>query len=541
MKTKENPSFALEDTLAVYGIRNNPFPVDETDDFYFSTPILVKQVDVLRNLVEYGDLLLIISGVEGAGKSTFLNQFLLTADKRWKCCRINAREEMTIDSLVDELLRSFDAQGDEALLRAHLADVHAKGDVAMIAVDDAHFLSQGCSEFLLGLAEERGRIELRLLLTTEPGRLSFSTNDAKHVHVVVLQPFDLQQSSDYLHTRLSYAGLVGDSPFNASVVADIYHDSGGLPGTIHPPALHTLLANTNMSQDGFGIRPPTKTTRTMITVAVALAIAAGAAVFLRPEAAIEPLAAGDPGTTGEVQGRLASGDPQVAAAGSDSTDDDKQTAQSADPFTGESRDGRGRATQAGIVPDNPLHSRHPWRSDAKAESVTATKPAEKADSGTPIIVRVGTSGDAKVFILDESGVSTTPAVTVTSPAPAKREVPVRNIEPTARLAGNVAPSAEKQAAHDLDWLRKQDPSHYVIQVVGTRDASAVSKFLDHHELGSKGAWFVTTHENKPWYVVVYGMYPDNSSARAAIETLPERLRAGSPWPRSVASVIESAR
>jgi PAS domain S-box-containing protein len=32
----------------------------------------------------------------------------------------------------------------------------------------------------------------------------------------------------------------------------------------------------------------------------------------------------------------------------------------------ESRDGRGRAKQAGIVPDNPLHSRHPWRSDARA-------------------------------------------------------------------------------------------------------------------------------------------------------------------------------
>ncbi len=32
-----------------------------------------------------------------------------------------------------------------------------------------------------------------------------------------------------------------------------------------------------------------------------------------------------------------------------------------------SRDGRGRAKQAGIVPDNPLHSRPPWRSVARAE------------------------------------------------------------------------------------------------------------------------------------------------------------------------------
>jgi DamX protein len=531
VKTKHKPAFALEDTLAVYGIRSNPFPVDETDEFFFSTPILAKQMDVLRNLVEYGDLLLVISGVEGAGKTTFLNQFLLTADKRWKYCRLDAREEMTVDSLVDGLLRSFglNARGDEALLRAHLADIHANGDVAMVAVDDAHLLPQICTEFLLRLAEERGRIELRLLLTTEPGRLGFSTNDAKHVHVVVLQPFDLQQSGDYLHTRLRVAGLVGDSPFSASMVGDIQQDSGGLPGAIHPSALHTLLANTEMSQFRSGlprrpassillrprlgrpaspylVRPWTRTssihglvtrctsmtTRTMVAVAVALVIAGGAAVFLALEAGMEPMAAGDAVTSGEAQGPTTSGDPQIAAAGRGSTDDQKRTARIAEPFS---------------------------------ESVTATVPVSREDSGAPMVLRAHTSSDAKVLVLDENGISMTPAVAVTSPANAKA----------------ASAPAKAQAAHDLDWLRKQEPSHYVIQVVGTRDASAVSKFLDDHELGSKGAWFVTTHESKPWYVVVYGLYPDKRSARAAIERLPERLRAGSPWPRSVASVIESTR
>jgi DamX protein len=77
-------------------------------------------------------------------------------------------------------------------------------------------------------------------------------------------------------------------------------------------------------------------------------------------------------------------------------------------------------------------------------------------------------------------------------------------------------------------------------LVGTRDAGAAGKFLEDHELGSQGAWFVTSHENKPWYIVVYGIYPDNSSARTAINALPETLRARSPWPRSVASVVENA-
>ncbi len=115
MKTKGKPAFALEDTLAVHGIRHNPFPIDEADDVFFSTPTLTKQIDGLRNLVEFGDLLLVVSGAEGAGKTTFLNQFILAADKRWHCCRIDARAAMTLDSLVDELLRGFGlkAPGDE--------------------------------------------------------------------------------------------------------------------------------------------------------------------------------------------------------------------------------------------------------------------------------------------------------------------------------------------------------------------------------------------------------------------------------------------
>jgi len=539
VKTKEKPAFALEDTLAVYGIRSNPFPVDETDEFFFSTPILAKQMDVLRNLVEYGDLLLVISGVEGAGKTTFLNQFLLTSDKRWNCCRLDARENMSIDSLVDGLLRSFDikargenTQSDEALLRAHLADIHANGEVAMIAVDDAHLLPQISTEFLLRLAEERGPVELRLLLTTEPGRLGFSTNDAKHVHVVVLQPFDLQQSGDYLHTRLSAAGLVGDSPFSASVVGDIHQDSGGLPGTIHSSALHTLLANTDISQFRSGLGRPWRagmTTGTMAAVAVAVVMAVGAALLLRPDARMEPVAAGDPEAIGEVQGAVTSGDPQVTVGGPVSKDDQERTTRIAEHFADPAPRPFADEPRAGIVPDNSLHSRDPWRSDgrvkATGESGAATLPAGKEDSGSPLVVQAHTGSDAKVLVLNENVLSMTPVVAITSPADAKA----------------ASGPAMARAAHDLDWLRQQDPSHYVIQVVGTRDASAVSKFLDDHKMGSKGAWFVTTHESKPWYVVVYGLYPDSRSARAAIETLSEQLRAGSPWPRSVASVIESTR
>jgi DamX protein len=515
-------AFALEDTLAVYGIDKNPFPIDETDEFFFSTPMLEKQFDVLRNLVEYGELLLVVSGVEGAGKTTFLNQVFLVSDKRWSCCRIDGRPAMTIGTLVDELLDGFgltargdDAQGDEALLREHLSAVHADGNIAIVAVDDAHLLPQICIEFLLTLAENRDQIELRLLLSTEPGRLGFPTNDPKRVHVVVLQPLDVAQTGDYIHTRLSHAGLGGDSPFSAAVIDGIYQDSAGLPGTIHSLALHTLLANTDTSLLS---RRSLHMPRAMIYVVAALAVAGAVALFLRPDTRVDSMTAADATRTGTVRGSIAGAMPAGGASNSQVPGHDGPGPEGAQPtpFTG---------------------------------SVVAKAPASGTHGSAPSKVSVQTAGGARVFSLDEAGTGpNSPIAAATTAAksqPSAKDETRNNIEAVVRLASNVTPSAstptKSQARHDLDWLRKQNPSHYVIQLVGTRHAAAAGKFVDDHKLGSKAAWFVTSHENKPWYVVVYGIYPDNASARAAIKTLPDTLRAGSPWPRSVASVVESAR
>ena len=518
MKSNEKFAYALEDSLAVFGIRKNPFPIDDTDDFFFSTPTLGKQADALRNLVNYSELLLVVSGVEGAGKTTFLNQFLLTADKSWRCCRVDANSSMTIDSLVDQLLTGFglsargdDAQSDETLLLAHLSNLHASGDIALLSVDDAHLLPQICTEFLLALAEQHDDIDLRLLLATEPGRVGFSTHDSKRVHVAVLKPFDTQQSGDYLNSRLSYAGLVGDSPFSGSVVDDIHQDTGGLPGAIHPPALHTLLANS----DTYRLRRRTPMTKRVIAyVALVLVIGASAALVFAPESGLDRVAVRGPGTTGKVEGRITTRAVTTAADESRSVSPPRRETRSA-------------------------------AAEAPSGVVTAEEQTKQTHDEATIVVVASAGGDVKVFTLDDKGASTTAAVAVTSPVPVKGEVSAGNNEPIASLASNVTPAAirssKPQAARDLGWLRRQNPSHYVIQVLGVRDTSAVHQFFDTHKLAAKGAWYVTSHENKPWYVVVYGVYPDRASARAAIKSLPGALRAGSPWPRSVASVIESAR
>ena len=76
--------------------------------------------------------------------------------------------------------------------------------------------------------------------------------------------------------------------------------------------------------------------------------------------------------------------------------------------------------------------------------------------------------------------------------------------------------------------------------MGTHDPEAVSRFVRHNRLKRNTAWFSTRYQDRPWYVVVYGRYPNKTKARAAIKKLSRPLRTGRPWPRAIAGILSAA-
>jgi len=86
------------------------------------------------------------------------------------------------------------------------------------------------------------------------------------------------------------------------------------------------------------------------------------------------------------------------------------------------------------------------------------------------------------------------------------------------------------------WLRQQNPTAYTLQVIGAYDVETLRKFLVKYSL-TNIAFFKTTHRNKDWYVLLYGIYPNRREALLALEQLPATLRQSTqPWARSFASV-----
>ncbi len=86
------------------------------------------------------------------------------------------------------------------------------------------------------------------------------------------------------------------------------------------------------------------------------------------------------------------------------------------------------------------------------------------------------------------------------------------------------------------WLLRQNPRTYTLQVLATGSEAALKKFIQRHKLEGKVAYFRSDRNGKPWYSLLYGLYPDHAAAKAAKAQLPEDIRARGGWPRSIESV-----
>lgn len=97
-------------------------------------------------------------------------------------------------------------------------------------------------------------------------------------------------------------------------------------------------------------------------------------------------------------------------------------------------------------------------------------------------------------------------------------------------------TAPGDGVKSVDWLLRQDPAAYTIQLLSTSDKAALLSFIRRHQLKRELAYFETSREDRQWYSLVYGIFSSPGNARTAAEKLPPSLRDQRPWIRKVADV-----
>jgi septal ring-binding cell division protein DamX/type II secretory pathway predicted ATPase ExeA len=118
------------------------------------------------------------------------------------------------------------------------------------------------------------------------------------------------------------------------------------------------------------------------------------------------------------------------------------------------------------------------------------------------------------------------------PAPAEPEPTPAPIEPPVAPATNINSVLP-------GWLATASDARYTLQLLGVRNRASIARLVEQQADPSQFGILPTQLDGRPWYVLVYGLYPDSATARSDIPNLPENFSDQSPWARNVADLKAS--
>jgi len=488
-------------TLTGLGVQQQPFDAVQEDNLFIDES-LELQLQMLRHNLRYSNMLQVLCGRTGAGKTTLTIGLIQVVNQELELFLVRGERDLTSSRIFADLLRALDCEstGDSATdvltFTRELAANTSVDTPAALVVDDAHLLERSQLAQLLDntVAIDQGTTNgFRLLLVGQASlRDSLATIESPllvpgRVYSADIKPLSVEQTRAYLAHRLS--GVGASWPFNDAEVTSIAELAEGLPGAIDGAAATALNHKHSvvMVDEPEPAAMPVAISR---RPGLIRAVAVGTIVFLaiawtlwpedepEPEPRTRPLALPEP--------------PPVAPLRPVFKDETEQLAPPTTP-----------------VADDP-----PPRAEPTVPAVVEPEPApNRADEPDP------------------------------EPKLAETEAPdpPRAAQSQAVVKPQPAPPAQNTAPRDSAWLQKQSKDHYVVQLMAARDQQVLQQFIHDHALGSKAAVFSTRREGLPWHVLLYGLYANADVARATIQELPAGLRIHSPWIRSLASVQQAIR
>jgi DamX protein len=484
--------------LAHYGMHRPPFATKTEDDMYYNEPTRTKRLDILLHLTQYGNELLLVTGPEGSGKSTLMQQFLKQAPGSWKICSLNAHAKLDEEQLLYRICHSFNLPVETGTLGAittsikrQLDQLLASTKTVVIVIDNAHILSNDCLVLLTDLAKIKNPHSgalLRIILFAEPQiKIQFASieleNKPKYpIRKIDLPPFDEINTGELIRHRTRTAGLEADSTFTEAAIGKIYKQSEGLPGNIVELAHRVLFEMTPLKRRTKP-RPMAESNEEKAKRPIGLISAITVVVLIALILMFQK----------EINQLYSQKKPPTA----ERTPERTVTALAIPQLADEALNTEANALNGG---------------DKHTQSA-ATDKATFADT------------------------SSEPTVQTTVPSTAINEEENTAASKLSAPNHTNVPSGLVRNIHQEQWLLEQTPNDYTLQLVAGYQKTTVNNYLKRHKLPTTElAYYHSLNKGKAWHSLVYGIYPDYNSAKLAITDLPPAVRQSKPWIRRLKNI-----
>ncbi|RON17657.1 cell division protein [Pseudomonas brassicacearum] len=517
---------ADEAFLGHYQLSHDPF-APRVPGFKFFPAQRKPVLGQLHHLARYSQLLLVVTGPQGSGK-TLLRQALVASTNKQsvQSVVVSARGAGDSAGILRQVAQSLNVeQAEIGAILAQVVQLALTGQEVYLLVDDAEQLDESALEALMALAAGAPEGRPHVFLFGESSliaQLEALSLEEERFHVIELQPYTEEETREYLDQRLEGAGR-GIELFTADQISDIHESSDGWPGNINQVARDAMIeamiaSRSAVKRPSMGFNMPKK----HVLAISAVVVVAVAAAWLMPgrskapttgapanEQAQLPLGQGSPQPNG--------GAPSVEFAGNSQPMPLPLVGNSQPVMRGPLAEAAGGITEGddGV----PVEG-----SSATPPTVTTVAPPAGIQPG-PAPTPAAKPVPAPTQVATAKPAPAAPAVKP-APAPAKPAVVA-----TAKPAEKPAPAAKAAGG---TWYAGQPTSNYVVQILGTSSETTAQNFVK--EQGGEYRYFKKVLNGKPLYVITYGNFANRDAAVTAIKALPAKVQAGKPWPRTVASV-----
>ncbi len=572
--------------------------MQQEEQFYYKTPELTHRYELIQHLLEYSNHLILVQGEKDTGKTSLFQQLTTPDESSLLMIKLEASAHTNQSDILNAMVADMHATTDSfdpwgtSIEDFHnwLGRCHSKQQIPALLIDDIDLLDDELLDFIFTeLCVPHEDTALHVCLFCEPSFLDLARkkgleeNESQSLHIIEMPNFNEKQTAQYLNHKFpdSESDL---SVFDEKTVKQIHRISHGMPGRINVLA-EQYLNDPAKEQPEEKVEevPPEKTgtkpNRAIIVVVVLLVILSAVMAYIlnmsdltltddetataeiaielpKPEPTPVEEAPAAEEVTLTVEDEPTLPDDAVAETTKVESNIQEKPAASEVMTTIEEAETTIEVIEpAGLAPA-PVQE----TTDVDAASTDETNTDDALDTIADVDIEA-----AQLTTIDEtpgvdSNADSTVDNEVESDAPAITEIPVatdllitgiekENAETTAAVEQEVVPVAEQtpepqqpneisdNGQQTIDWLLQQDENKYVLQLIGAYEQPTIDAYVSSvPELASAMISFTTTNDGKPWFVVVFGLYENRQQAVKAIDDLPQKARATSPWPRPVKSI-----
>lgn len=533
----------------------------------FTTAESEARLDLIRHLIENSELVPLVRGVSGIGKSLLASRLQAGAPGNWVVCHFAADAMMQPERLLAQIARCNglpDAKEDNLRrLEDRFEVLRNRGNVPVLLIDDAQELPPTSLITLLRLYERQAGgtpLVSLVLFANEQIDMLLSTPQLqmmspKSIQVIDLPPLSREEADAFMHHLLRAEGLDQRLALDASRLSRLYRETGGAPGRLASAILEGIGESGGVGKSAFkGVHPMLWGVMGLGVMLFLVAVLQGYVKQIisveRPSGALTAMKAAEepalpaprpvppltmqpaapepvPGETNlqaippldvaeqtaeaeRAQPRIADGEAAVSIAAIEETDD-ASVVDGAVP--------QRLASQPAPAPASPVET--PAAEAAPAATARAVD-ASVVPAATPEA---------------EQEVAASPGVAMPAPAPEQAEAPETPQPPAAEAATETESSLEGASlVKGPEWLARQRPGSLTIQLLAVENIESIQDVIEKYKLHGEAFAVKTERQGKAWYPLLWGRFTGLTEAQTALKRLPPELLQGGAWIRSLASL-----